>query len=227
VPVLCIAAAGVIGWPVRRAARVSQWLFAGVAIVTAAYMSVRVDRFLSMDDTRSQMRAFIERTVPDGASILIQPHSVPLRQSREGLIEALRAHLGSESHASIKFQAQLALDPYPSPAYRTIYLGDGGLDADKIYVPATAFESGTLAPLRDLRVTYVVLTRYNDGKPAFAPLEAALTREGHLMATFAPYRADVPAARQAVTAPFFHNTADRIDAALERPGPTIAIWQLH
>ena len=47
------------------------------------------------------------------------------------------------------------------------------------------------------------------------------------MATFAPYRADAPAARQAATAPFFHNTADRIDSALERPGPTITIWQLH
>ena len=101
------------------------------------------------------------------------------------------------------------------------------MDVDKIYVPASAFESGTLAPLRDLHVTYVVLTRYNDGNASFAPLEAALNREGKLLATFAPYRADVPAARQAAAAPFFHNTADRIYAALERPGPTIAIWQLH
>lgn len=225
VPVVCIAAASVVGLLARRSARAP--LVACVLVVPSALMSLRVDRFLSMDDTRSQMRAFIERTVPDGASILIQPHGAPLRQSREGLVEALRAHLGSESRASIKFQSQLALDPYPSPAYRTIYLGEGGLDADKIYVSPSVFDSGTLAPLRALRVAYVVLTRYNDGNAAFAPLEAALNREGHVLATFAPYRADVPAARKAATAPFFHNTADRIDAALERPGPTIAVWQLH
>ena len=224
VPVVCIAAAAVAGWLARRLGPAS--LVACALVIPAALGAVHVDRFLSMDDTRSQMRAFIERTVPDGASILIQPHSVPLRQSRDGLVEALRAHLGSEANASIKFQSQLTLDPYPSPAYRTIYLGEGGMDVDKIYIPASAFESATLAPLRDLDVTYVVLTRYNDGNAAFAPLEAALNREGKLLATFAPYRTDAPAARQEA-APFFHNTADRMYAALERPGPTIAIWQLH
>ena len=62
-----------------------------------------------------------------------------LTPSREGLTEALTRNLGSAEAASTKFQLQLALDPYPSPAYRLIYLGRGGLDAEKIYVdPAAA-----------------------------------------------------------------------------------------
>ena len=61
-----------------------------------------------------------------------------MNPSRDSLIEALTLNLGSAEAASIKFQLQMSLDPYPSPSYRLIYLGRGGLDADKIYVdPAT------------------------------------------------------------------------------------------
>ena len=53
-------------------------------------------------------------------------------------MEALTANLGRVEAASIKFQLQLSVDPYPSPAYRLIYLGRGGLDAEKIYVDPAA-----------------------------------------------------------------------------------------
>ena len=57
-------------------------------------------------------------------------------QSRDGLVEALRNHLGDESKASTKFQLQLGIAPWPAPAYRVIYLGTGGLDVDgSMWIP--------------------------------------------------------------------------------------------
>ena len=94
--------------------------------------------------------------IPAGASILVQPYSVPLTPSRESLIEALTQNLGGADAASTKFQIQLGLDPYPAPAYRLIWLGRGGLDAEKIYVDPAVLASpgghgGAETPGRDVR----------------------------------------------------------------------------
>jgi uncharacterized membrane protein len=213
-----------------RRAVVAGTLFGLVAAWPGFGASWRTDEFFRQPDTRTLAQTYIEREIPSGASFLLQPYSVPLRPSRAALVEALRAHLGSEARASIKFQIALALDPYPEPAYRMIYLGSGGLDVDKIYIAPAAFDGGVgLAPLRALAVTYVVLKRYNvaDSSPSLRSLEAALDREGRLISTFSPYRADVEAGRRAAVAPFLHNTDARIDAALERPGPTIELWRIN
>jgi hypothetical protein len=157
----------------------------------------------------------------------VQPYSVALTPSREGLIEALGANLGSAAAASTKFRLQLSVDPYPAPAYRLIWLGRGGLDADKIYVdPAEIGASGGLSPLRRLGVTYVILKRYNRLEPELESFAAELARNGRLIAAFSPYRADVPDADRARTEPFLHNTDTRIVDALERPGPPLEIWQI-
>ncbi|MEO6222923.1 MAG: glycosyltransferase family 39 protein, partial [Vicinamibacterales bacterium] len=189
--------------------------------------SVTVGTFFQQPDTRTLAQQWIEAQVPAGSTVLIQPYSVPLRQSREGLIEALRATLGSEDRATVKFRQQLALAPYPAPAYRTIYLGDGGLDKDKIYVSPGAFTGHqTLAPLKALGVQYVVLKRYNVADASLASLDEALASGGHLVATFSPYRSDADPGRRAAVAPFLHNTDARFNAALERPGPVIEIWRI-
>jgi hypothetical protein len=209
----------------------SEVVFCGLLAAVALpglLLSIRSDQFFRQADTRTLARQFIEREVPSGSSVLIQPHGVQLRPSREGLIEALRANLGSESRATIKYQLQLQVDPYPAPAYRTIYLGEKGEDADKIYISPRRFDDRRgLSPLREGDVRYVVLKRYNDPDPAVASLQAALEREGHLIATFSPYRADASPDRRATVVPFFHNTAARIDPALERPGPIIDIWRIN
>ena len=187
--------------------------------------SLATGMFFRQADTRSQARAFIEQQVPAGSSVLVQPYSVALRQSREGLVEALRLHLGSESRASTKFQKQLALQPYPAPAYRTIFLGDGGLDKDKIYVsPSSLTGSSPLAPLRALALDYVVLKRYN-ADSSLDPLIAALNQEGRLLAAFTPYAAGDLAAAESVE-PFLHNTDAQIHPRLERPGPMIEVWKI-
>lgn len=190
--------------------------------------SVAVDLFFRQTDTRTVALDWIEQHVTPGSSILVQPYSVPIRQSPAGLREALTVHLGSADRASVRFQRQLAIDPAPAPAYRPIFLGTGGLDVDKIYVSAASLGgSRGLAPLRELSVTHVVLKRYNVEDPSMAALGAALRREGRLVATFSPYRSNLDPAEMTRTPPFLHNGDARIVPALERPGPIIEIWTIN
>jgi hypothetical protein len=221
------------GWAVtsiaRRMARPAVlWVVIGLVAVTNLMQSVRIGLFFRQDDTRTIATRLIESTIPSGSTIMVQPYSVVLTPSREGLLEGLAHNLGDPARASTKFRLQLALDPYPQPAYRLIYLGRGGLDAEKIYVdPAQLGGEHGLEPLRRLGVTFVVLKRYNgSADPETAPLAAALAREGQRIAVFSPYRPDTTAAEQARVDPFLHNTDTRIEDALERPGPPLEIWQI-
>ena len=190
--------------------------------------SVDVGQFFNQTDTRTLAQQWLEANVPAGSTVLIQPYSVPLRQSREGLVEALRVHLGDETLASVRFQKQLALSPYPGPAYRTIFLGDGGLDTDKIYVSPRTFVGGTaLSPLQALGVQWVVVKRYNVSNPSLASFNRTLAREGRLMHTFSPYDPAADEAARTTVAPFEHNEDARLDRALVRPGPVVEIWRIQ
>jgi hypothetical protein len=210
-----------------RRAPLAAAAITALAFIPGFVISLKTDRFFLQTDTRTIAREFVEAHVPPGESILVQPYSAPLRQSHDGLVEALRSNLGAESRASIKFQLMLGLDPYPSPAYRLIYLGDGGEDADKLYISPSAFAGNAgLAPLRERHIKYVILKWTNVDNPSLAPLEAALAREGRRIAEFSPYRPGISAADRVGIAPFFHNTAARIHPGLERPGPGIKIWQI-
>jgi Dolichyl-phosphate-mannose-protein mannosyltransferase len=222
------AAMGVSTLASRVSARAPVfWTIAALAAAPALWSSLAADFFIRRDDTRTLAQRFIEANVPAGASVLIQPYSAVLTPSREGLVEALTANLGRVEAASIKFQLQLSIDPYPAPSYRLIYLGRGGLDAEKIYVdPAALSGADGLAALRRLGVTYVVVKRYNKPDPETQPLLAVLAREGRRLAVFSPYRPGLSEAERARIDPFLHNTDTRIDAALDRPGPPLEIWQL-
>jgi hypothetical protein len=199
----------------------------------AGWQSWQIGRFFGQIDTRTIAQRWIEREVPAGATILVQPYSVALTQSRDSLVEALTATVGGPERASTKFALRLALDPYPSPAYRTLYLGDGGLDADKLYVSPRAFGVGPLPdgahglePLTRLGVQYVVLKRYNAEDPAVAPLRERLVAAATRVATVTPYGAEASDADRARVAPFLHNTDTPWHPALERPGPGLEIWKL-
>src|SRR5687768_14454581 len=210
-----------------RAPRLALWVVAAGLAASPLAASVKTGAFFRQDDTRTLARRYVESRLPAGATILIQPYSVPLIPSKESLSEALTRNLGGIDQASTKFQIQLGLDPYPQPSYRLIWLGRGGLDADKIYVdPAQLVSSDGFATLRQLGVTYVVLKRYNAEDPELRALQAELSRRGRLVAEFTPYRAGSSDAERARVEPFLHNTDTRIDDALERPGPPLEIWQL-
>ena len=211
-----------------RAPRVALWGVVIAVAVSPLVASIRSDAFFRTDDTRTLAQRYIDSHVPAGTTILIQPYSVPLVPSKESLIEALTRNLGDPAQASTKFQIQLGLDPYPAPNYRLIWLGRGGLDAEKIYVdPAQFAGPDGLATLQQLGVTYVVVKRYNTVDPELRPLLAELSRRGRLVAEFTPYRAGSTEAERARIEPFLHNTDTRIDDALERPGPPLEIWQLE
>jgi hypothetical protein len=210
-----------------RRAPAAAAAIAVAALVPGLLLSIRTDRFLLQKDTRALAKEYIESRVPPGSSILVQPYSAPVRQSRDALVEALRANLGSESKATVKFQLMLGLTPYPSPAYRLIYLGDGGEDPDKIYISPKQITLDTgLTPLRALGIQFVVLKGGNTPNPALTVLEAALAREGRKLAEFQPYRADASPAERLAVVPFHHNTATPIHPALERPGPSVVVWAI-
>lgn len=228
-PFLAICAA----WALVRlsdrlaAPRAALWLAAAACATAPLIASIRSDLFFRVDDTRTVAQRFVEAHLPAGATVLIQPYSVPLTPSRESLLEGLRRNLGDPAAASTKFRIQLGLDPYPQPSYRLIWLGRNGLDAEKIYVdPAGLGGRHGLAPLRRLGVTYVILKRFQNLDPDMMPFVAELSRRGRLVAEFSPYRPGIPADERARIEPFLHNTDTRIDDALERPGPPLEIWQL-
>ncbi len=203
------------------------WVVAGAIAASPFTASLRTGAFFRTDDTRTLARRYIETNLPAGTTVLIQPYSVPLTPSKESLVEALTRNLGGTAQASTKFQIQLGLEPYPSPSYRLIWLGRGGLDAEKSYVdPAQLSGAAGIAALKRLGVTYIVLKRYNAVDPELRPLLAELSRRGRLVAEFTPFRAGLSPAELAQVEPFLHNTDTRIDDALERPGPPLEIWQL-
>ncbi len=233
-PVVVVAAGygvmAVLGMVQARATRyapAAAVAVIGLAALPGLLLSIRSNQFFAQDDTRTLAQGFIEREVPAESTVLIQPYSAPVRMSRDALVSALRHHLGDESLASIKFQLQLALDPYPQPAYWLVYLGDGGEDVDKVYISPRVFGAGAgLDLLRERGIQYIVLKETNIPNPATAALEAALGREGQLLATFSPYRDAATVEARARTSPYFHNTATRILPALERPGPIVHVWRL-
>jgi hypothetical protein len=228
--VAVLAALGVLDAATRAAQRRRSVVVAAIAIAAAVpglLHSAAIGRFFRQDDTRTQAQRYLEAHVPSGATVLVQPYSVQLAQSRESLVEALTARLGSPDHASTKFALRLAIDPWPEPSYRTLYVGEGGLDADKIYLSYRDFE-GDRGPgtLRRFGVHYVVLKRYNTEDSATEPLRQTLNRAGRLVARFSPYRREAEPGAGG-TAPFLHNTDTPLDPALERPGPIMEIWAIR
>jgi hypothetical protein len=232
IPFVCIAAAlgvsdvAVRVWPKRR--QLGAVALAVLAAVPGMLASHAVGAFFRQADTRTLTQRFIEENVASGSTILVQPYSVQLAQSREGLVEALTARLGDVGRASTKFALRLRLDPWPAPAYRTLYLGEGGLDADKIYVSYGDFAGRHGAEVFErLGVDYVVLKRYPIDDPATEPLRAALERQGRLVARFSPYRAGAVDVGALAAAPFLHNTDTPLASSLERPGPIMELWTVR
>ena len=230
-PYVVIAAAFAV---VRIAALAGsrQALAAGAAGVLLAVPglreSLRWDLFLRQDDTRTEAWNYIHAQIPPGSSILIEPQSVPLRQSPEGLREALRFHRIREADTPEKSRQMQALDPYPQPAYRLVYLGDGGRDIDKVYISQTAFAGGgDLAVLHRFGIKYVVLKQSHQKNPELRGLEEALARHARLVAEFSPYREGAPAEVRNTVPAFTHNTAATMRPELERPGPIVQIWSVQ
>jgi Dolichyl-phosphate-mannose-protein mannosyltransferase len=237
--ILLPSAAVAAAYAVSRAARLAGTLATPVmaaiclgAAVPGARDAVGWDQFFAKDDTRTLAQAFIEREIPAGTSIAVQPYSAPIRQSKVGLREALEASLGDVSQAPLKYQLELAAVGYAGPSYRILYIGRSGKtgappgDLDKIYISPGAF-TGTrgIQSLRQAGVAYAVLTSYGPTPPPLAPLAAALRREGTRVARFSPYQVGIDP-MQVPAPPFSHNSNTWLDPRLERPGPIVEIWRV-
>jgi dolichyl-phosphate-mannose-protein mannosyltransferase len=198
--------------------------FAVLASVPGLAASWHTGTFFQQRDTRTLALDYFRTSVPSGAGVLVQPYSVPVPESRQSLVDALTEHLGDPGKASTKSRLRLLLSKWPEPSYRVIYLGHGGLDADKIYIdyPELGGAHG-LSALERRQVQYVILKRYNDEPAVVGPLVEALGQKARRVAVFSPYAVS---GAVAPVAPFLHNADRRIDPALERPGPVLDIWQL-
>ena len=197
--------------------RTAQLVFV-IAFTIAGLASLRADAFIRQADTRTLALEYIRSHIPAGATILTQPYSVPLEPTAGVLQEAVSR---SGREMPMKTALQIARNPYPAPAYRLIYLGQG-MDADKLYLP---YDQLSREVLQREHVAFVVLKRYNDGAPATMTLLTAMAGKGRRIAVFSPYsHAGADGAPQAE--PFLHNTDARISGALERPGPVVEIWQI-
>jgi hypothetical protein len=218
---IAIESIGKMRWGGRQIVNV---LLIVALVATALNESLRADFFIRHTDTRTLALEYITTRIPNGATILTQPYSVPLVPTVEVLREAVRR---SEREMPTKTRLQIASEPYPSPSYRLIYLGKG-LDADKLYLPYDQLDGkDPLKAARAEHVAFVVLKRYNGSDPATLPFLTALAREARKIAVFSPYRdALVPGEAGAPLEPFLHNTDARIIGALERPGPVVEIWQV-
>jgi len=218
VPFLAVLAGVAIAAIARRDPR-AAWVMTALLAVVPLQTSVNTDLFIRHTDTRTLAANYITAHVPSGESVLLQPYSVVLEPTAGALREAVAR---SGRPMPTKTELQATRDPYPTPAYRLIYIGEG-MDADKLYLPLQALQDDPIGRLRAEHVAFLVLKRYNDEAPAMLPLTAGLAREGRRLAVFSPYREGAGTRPE----PFLHNTDARITAALERSGPVVEIWQLH
>ena len=223
-PTMALLAAYTLATVAARYSRPRAMLVAMSAVMVASAVghSLELVRFFNQADTRTLARAVIERDVPSGSTILLQPYSVPLHESREGLTAAVLAHAGSLDRISTKSRLRLATSPWPHPAYRLLWLGEGGLDDDKIYVDPDALAADPIGVLLEHRVDYVVLKGFDEADPRLEAFGRALAAHGGEVAAVTPYRVASPNPGGA----FLHNTDATVHANLARPGPPIAIYRV-
>jgi len=221
-PFLAILAAYGAAALARRAGRRAGALLVLFTLVLAAqplFLSLRAVYLLRQPDTRTLARAWLTANVPAGDSVAVEPHSVQLRPTREHLVEALaRAGLGPEQ-AGRRSKALLAQSPYPSPSYRLFYIGDGGMDEDKIYLPQDLFRTGEgVAQLRRACVAWVVLKSAAPTGPN--PLTPFVEASGTLA------HRDTPFVGPGLPSAGWLPDGD-VTPSLEvaRPGPVIEIWR--
>lgn len=228
-PLVALLAAVGITAAARRVAPAAPGVAAAALTVVigaaAATGSLRIVGFFAHTDTRTLAQRVIEAQAPAGATVLIQPYSVQLAQSRESLIESVVARLGSIDRASTRARLRLAVSPWPQPSYRLLWLGEGGLDDDKIYLSYRELAGDPLGVLRSAGVDYVVLKRFEREDPAVAPLARALAEGARLVASVSPYRDPAEAERPTVP-PYLHNADAVVHRELARPGPIIDVYAI-
>lgn len=192
----------------------------GLCAVLPLRSSLIMDSLMSREDTRTRALRWIEAQVADGARIAVEPYSVPLTQSRDWLAETVVTTRGSVERAGYRVRTQLSRSPYPAPAYRVLYIGEGGLDEDKRYVePSRLANVQELAALRAQGLEYVVLKQVSTLESN--ALRDTVSRAATLVYSDEPFGADGGTEAQL---PDYDIPPSR---DVERPGPILEVWRLR
>ena len=223
-PFLAVLAALGIDWLARtwRLRRAGALALTAVCMVQPLFYAMTMDHLFSTDDTRTIARRWIEQHVPAGSGVALPTGSVHLVPDRGALERALIDHVGSVSRASRRFQAMLALDPYPAPAYNLVYLGRGGLDQDKIFEDSDALlRDPGLSRLRQAGMRYVVLKQFS--RRDADPLRGALETQARLVFRISPFNAHAGADAVAQLPDY----EVRASLEVDRPVPIVEVWELR
>ena len=221
-PFLAVLGAYGIAALARRAGRHAPAvlaILAVAAVIQPLALSVRAVYLLRQTDTRTLAREWMHAHVPAGAPVAVEPYSVQLRPTRERLVEALANAGLRPGQAGRRSAMLLARTPYPSPSYRLFYIGDRGMDEDKIYLPPEWFtrtEPGSREP--GACVEWVVLKSAAPAGPS--PLAPFVARSGTLVHRETPFvEAGLPADG------WLPDTDVTPSLRVTRPGPLIEIWR--
>ncbi|MEI6667374.1 MAG: glycosyltransferase family 39 protein [Acidobacteriota bacterium] len=223
-PFLAVMAAVGIVWVGRMFGRRSTFAIIGlasIAVVQPLATSVLFDYLMAQTDTRTLASQWIEAHLPAGASVAVEPYSVQLETTREQLSAAMQAAGARRDRGGRRSHALLARTPYPSPAYRLFYVGDGGMDDDKIYLRPLAFSRAiTEWPMEEPCIDYVALK--SAAPYGTNPLSPSVARYAQLAHTEDPFAPSVERATGFL--PDFDVTPS---LAVQRPGPRIDVWQIR
>jgi len=223
-PFLAVLGAAGLAWIAGRAGRYAGVVLTLLTIAAAAEpaaLSWRFVQLMAETDTRTLAKGAIEANLEAGAGVAVEPYSVQLNTSREQLIAALDAAHVTPERAGRRVRAMLQREPYPSPAYRLYYIGEGGMDEDKIYIaPASlALRAGERAPATPC-LDVIVLKRaapHGDN-----PLSKVVPAYAYKVLEESPFT-DPAVAGDGFLADFDVRPSWNV----VRPGPVIEVWQAH
>jgi hypothetical protein len=210
---------------VALAQRAGRHAAALVVVLTAALaaqpllLSGRAVYLFQQPDTRTLAKTWILANVPDGSSAAVEPYSVQLVPTRAQLVAALARKGLRPEQAGRRSRALLARTPYPSPSYRLFYIGEGGMDEDKIYVPPAFFTGKADAAAVDRPCPeYVIL---KSAAPSGAnPMTARVAAFGTRIHRETPFvEPGLPADG------WLPDTDVTPSFGVVRPGPVIEVWR--
>jgi len=222
-PFLAVLGGLGVAWIGRRAGRWAPWAVAGLTVLTAAEplaLSWRFDALMGQTDTRTLAMQWIESRVPAGAGVAVEPYSVQVPATRAQLLAALEAAGIKPEHAGRRSRTMLARNPYPAPAYRLYYIGERGMDEDKIYLAPASFarRAGWTGPSGVCLDAIVLKRAAPRGDNPLSRLVARYARKTHEESPFVD-----PADEAGIG--FLADFDVRPSSAVTRPGPVLEIWQ--
>ncbi|HNW92487.1 MAG TPA: phospholipid carrier-dependent glycosyltransferase [bacterium] len=172
------------------------------ALAAPAISCVENDVTLTLPDTRTLMKQYIERTIPAETKILMDPFCPPLAQSRRKLTELYAQALAAQHPKADKYRLQLlTLPPVTYEWYWTKHGKNTALPRDQQWsdmtIPYIAIADG-IAAVRAQGVRHVVLSSLNRDAyraawlrgyfPEIAAFYDEVERTGTLLRRYAPAR---------------------------------------